>query len=455
MTSRTCLSIILAAGEGTRMKSSQAKVLHKIAGLPMVAHVAKTAEAAGADGIALVVGHGGDEVRKAAETFAPKAEIFVQAERLGTAHAVLAARAAIAKGHDDILVMFGDTPLVEADSLALARAKLAEGAAVVVIGFRPPNPAGYGRLIERAGKLVAIREDKDCSDEERKIGFCNAGLMAISSAHALKLLDQVGNANAKGEFYLTDIVEIADRADLTVVATEASFESVLGINNRAELAEAEGIWQKRRRRAAMLDGATLIAPETVYFSHDTEIGSDVVVEPNVWFGPNVTIADGATVHAFCHLEGANVGPRAEIGPFVRLRPGAELHEKAKVGNFCEVKKATIEKGAKVNHLTYIGDARVGAGANIGAGTVTCNYDGYSKFFTDIGEGAFVGSNTSLVAPIAIGARAYIASGSVITDEVPEDSLAFGRARQKTMPGKGKELRERFASAAAAKKAGTK
>ncbi|MBE1204102.1 bifunctional UDP-N-acetylglucosamine diphosphorylase/glucosamine-1-phosphate N-acetyltransferase GlmU [Aminobacter carboxidus] len=452
MTSRTCLSIILAAGEGTRMKSATPKVLHQIACLPMVAHVSRAAERAGAEAVALVVGHGGDAVRKAAEGFAPKAEIFVQAERLGTAHAVLAARQAIAKGHDDILVMFGDTPLVEADSLELARQKLAEGAAVVVIGFRPPNPAGYGRLIEKNGRLAAIREDKDCSDEERKIGFCNAGLMAISGAHALKLLDQVGNTNAKGEFYLTDIVEIADKAGLAVIATEASFESVLGINNRAELAEAEAIWQNRRRRQAMLEGATLIAPETVYFSHDTEIATDVLVEPNVWFGPGVRVATGAVIHAFSHLEGAHVGPRAEVGPYARLRPGAELHEKAKVGNFCEVKKATVEKGAKVNHLAYIGDARVGAGANIGAGTITCNYDGFSKFFTDIGEGAFIGSNSSLVAPIVIGARAYVASGSVITEEVPEDALAFGRARQKTLPGKGKELRERFASAAAAKKA---
>ncbi|KQU69822.1 bifunctional N-acetylglucosamine-1-phosphate uridyltransferase/glucosamine-1-phosphate acetyltransferase [Aminobacter sp. DSM 101952] len=455
MTSRTCLSIILAAGEGTRMKSTMPKVLHQIAGLAMVAHVARTAEAAGADGVALVVGHGGDQVKAAAERFAPGAEVFVQTERLGTAHAVLAARQAIASGHDDVLVMFGDTPLVEAESLALARQKLADGAAVVVIGFRPPNPAGYGRLIEKDGRLVAIREDKDCTDEERKIGFCNAGLMAVAGKHALDLLDKVGNANAKGEYYLTDIVEIADRAGLTVMATEASFESVLGINNRAELAEAEAIWQKRRRRRAMLEGATLIAPETVHFSHDTEIGADVLVEPNVWFGPGVKIADGATIHAFSHLEGTNVGPRAEVGPFARLRPGADLHEKAKVGNFCEVKKATVEKGAKVNHLTYIGDARVGAGANIGAGTITCNYDGYSKFFTDIGAGAFIGSNSSLVAPIVIGDGAYVASGSVITEEIPADALAFGRARQKTLPGKGKELRERFASAAAAKKAGAK
>ena len=455
MTSRTCLSIILAAGEGTRMKSATPKVLHQIANLPMVAHVARAAESAGADAVALVVGHGGDAVKKAAEAFAPRAAVFVQAERLGTAHAVLAARDAIAKGHDDVLVMFGDTPLVEADSLAVARQQLAEGAAVVVIGFRPPNPAGYGRLLEKDGRLVAIREDKDCTDDERKIGFCNAGLMAIAGKDALKLLDQVGNSNAKGEFYLTDIVEIADRAGLKVVATEASFESVLGINNRAELAEAEAIWQKRRRRQAMLEGATLIAPETVYFSHDTEIGADVLVEPNVWFGPGVRVSGGAVIHAFSHLEGADVGPRAEVGPYARLRPGAELHEKAKVGNFCEVKKATVEKGAKVNHLTYIGDARVGAGANIGAGTITCNYDGYSKFVTDIGEGAFIGSNSSLVAPIVIGAGAYVASGSVITEEVPGDALAFGRARQKTLPGKGKELRERFASAAAAKKAGVK
>lgn len=452
MTARSCLSIILAAGEGTRMKSATPKVLHQIAGLPLVAHVARAAEAAGAGDVALVIGHGGEAVQKAAQGFAPKAEIFVQTERLGTAHAVLAAREAVARGYDDVLVMFGDTPLIEAEALVAARARLAEGASVVVIGFRTPNPAGYGRLIEKDGKLVAIREDKDCSAEERKIGFCNAGLMAISGKAALELLDQVGNTNAKGEFYLTDIVEIADKAGLAVVASEAGFESVLGINNRVELAEAEAIWQNRRRRAAMLGGATLIAPETVYFSHDTVVGMDVVVEPNVWFGVGVKIADGALIHAYSHLEGASVGPRAEVGPFARLRPGAELHEKSKVGNFCEVKKATVEKGAKVNHLTYIGDARVGSGANIGAGTITCNYDGYSKFFTDIGDGAFIGSNTSLVAPIAIGAGAYIASGSVLTEEVPDDALAFGRARQKTIPGKGKELRERFAAAAAAKKA---
>lgn len=433
------------------MKSALPKVLHPIAGLPMVAHVAKAAEAAGSGDLALVIGHGADEMRKAAQKFAPNAETFVQEKRLGTAHAVLAARAAISKGYDDILVMFGDTPLIDPEALAVARQKLAEGAAVVVVGFRPPNPTGYGRLIEKGGRLVAIREEKDCSDEEKKIGFCNAGMMAVAGRSALELLDKVGNANAKSEFYLTDIVEIAGAKGLDVVATEASFESALGINNRAELAEAESIWQARRRREAMLSGVTLIAPETVYFSHDTEIGADTVVEPNVWFGLGVKISTGATIHAFSHMTGATIAENCEVGPFARLRPGTDLRKKAKVGNFCEVKQATVEEGAKVNHLTYIGDARVGAAANIGAGTITCNYDGYSKFFTDIGEGAFVGSNSSLVAPITIGKGSYIASGSVLTENVPDDALAFGRARQKTIPGKGKEIRERFASAAAARK----
>ncbi len=451
MSQRSCLSVILAAGEGTRMKSAMPKVLHSIAGLPMVAHVVKAAEAAGATGVALVIGHGAEEMRKAAQKFAPKAETFVQEKRLGTAHAVLAAREAISKGYDDVLVMFGDTPLIDAEALASARRQLAQGAAVVVIGFRTPNPTGYGRLIEKGGKLFAIIEEKDCSEDEKKITFCNAGMMAIAGKEVLQLLEKVGSNNAKGEFYLTDIVEIAGAQGLGVVATEASFENALGINNRAELAEAERVWQARRRREAMLAGVTLIAPETVYFSHDTEIGADTIVEPNVWFGPGVTIASGAKIHAFSHIEGATIASNCDVGPFARLRPGADLREKAKVGNFCEVKQATIEEGAKVNHLTYIGDARVGAAANIGAGTITCNYDGFSKFFTDIGEGAFVGSNSSLVAPVTIGKGGYVASGSVITESVPDDALAFGRARQKTLPGKGKELRERFASAAAARK----
>lgn len=447
MNERTCLSIILAAGEGTRMKSAVPKVLHKLAGLPLVAHVVRAAEAAGAGDLALVIGHGAERMREAAREFAPRAETFVQEQRLGTAHAVLAARAAIERGPDDILVMFGDTPLIDPGALTVARLKLAEGAAVVVVGFRAADPTGYGRLIEKDGRLVAIREDKDASPEERAVTFCNGGLMAIAGRHALALLDAVGNANAKGEYYLTDIVEIAGQKGLGVVATEASFDNALGINTRAELAEAEAIWQKRRRREAMLSGVALIAPDTVYFSHDTEIGPDTVVEPDVWFGPGVTIGAGATIRAFSHLEGATVAAGCEVGPFARLRPGADLAEKAKVGNFCEVKKARVQTGAKVNHLTYIGDAVIGAGANIGAGTITCNYDGYAKFLTEIGENAFIGSNSALVAPVSIGNGAYVASGSVITEDVPDDALAFGRARQKTLPGKAKELRARRAEAA--------
>lgn len=440
MKKRSCLSIILAAGEGTRMKSAKPKVLHEVAGLPLVGHVVRAAEQAGGDALAIVVGHGGEAVQKAAAKFAPTAEFFTQEKRLGTAHAVLAARQAIARGHDDILVMFGDTPLLEAGALAEARARLAEGAAVAVMGFRTDTPTGYGRLIESAGRLVAIREEKDASLEEQRIRFCNGGLMAIAGEHALALLDEVGNINAKGEYYLTDIVEIATQAGLKVVATEANAESVLGINNRVELAEAEGIWQSRKRRAMMLAGVTLIAPETVHFAHDTEIGSDTIVEPNVFFGPGVTVASGAKIHAFSHLEGASVASGCDVGPFARLRPGADLKEKAKVGNFCEVKQATVEPGAKVNHLTYVGDARIGAGANIGAGTITCNYDGYSKLFTDIGAGAFIGSNSALVAPVSIGEGAYVASGSVITEDVPDNALAFGRARQKTIPDRATELR---------------
>ena len=356
---------------------------------------------------------------------------------------MLAAREAIARGHDDLLVMFGDAPLIEGAELDAARAKLAEGASVAVMGFRTENPTGYGRLIERDGELVAIREERDCTDEERKINFCNGGLMAIDGRIALALLDAVGNDNAKGEFYLTDIVEIARAMGLRVAATEAPFDNVLGINNRAELAEAEAIWQARRRRRMMLDGVSLVAPETVHFSHDTEVGADTLIEPNVFFGPKVKVAANARIRAFCHIEGAVIGEGCEVGPFARLRPGARLAETAKVGNFCEVKEADVQAGAKINHLTYIGDATVGANANIGAGTITCNYNGYTKDRTVIGAEAFVGSNSSLVAPVRIGDRAYVASGSVVTFDVPDDALAFGRAKQVTKEGRAPELRARY------------
>jgi bifunctional UDP-N-acetylglucosamine pyrophosphorylase/glucosamine-1-phosphate N-acetyltransferase len=443
MSERSCLSVILAAGEGTRMKSALPKVLHEVAGLPLVGHVVKAARSEPGVDVALVVGREADKVKAAVEPFAPDAEVFVQTERLGTAHAVLAAREKIAGGYDDILILFGDTPLIEPQSLESLRAALAEGADVAVMGFHAPDPTGYGRLIVKDGALVAIREHKDASEAERAVSFCNGGLMAVSGAHALSLLDAVGNANAKGEYYLTDIVEIAASRGLAVTATEAPYESILGINTRLELAEAEAAWQARRRRALMLAGVTMHAPETVHLCHDTEIAADAVIEPNVVFGPGVSVAPGARIRAFSHLEGASVGENAEVGPFARLRPGAELHAKAKVGNFCEVKKAVIEDGAKVNHLTYIGDARIGAGANIGAGTITCNYDGFSKHMTSIGAGAFIGSNSSLVAPVSIGAGAYVASGSVVTKDVPDDALAFGRARQENKEGIGRRLHEKL------------
>ena len=436
------------------MKSALPKVLHKVAGLEMVAHVMNAARAAGSDALALVVGHGADQVRTAIERRTEKDStpaFYVQEKQLGTADAVLAAREAIARGYDDVLVMFGDTPLIDAEALAATRAVLAEGAAVAVMGFRVDNPTGYGRLIEADGALVAIREEKDCSDEERRIGFCNGGIMAISGRHALSLLDRVGNDNAKGEYYLTELVEIAVKDGLSVRAVEASFENALGVNNRAELAEAEGIWQARRRRQLMLEGVTMIAPETVFLSHDTDIGADTIVEPNVWFGPGVRVGRGATIHAFCHFEQASIAAGAEIGPYARLRPGADVMEKAKIGNFVEVKKSRIEAGAKVNHLSYIGDTTVGSKANIGAGTITCNYDGFNKHKTVIGEGAFIGTNSSLVAPVTIGAGAYIGSGSVITKDVPDDALAIGRGRQSNLEGRGRILRDRLAREKEAKK----
>jgi len=446
MTSRTCLSIILAAGEGTRMKSSLPKVLHRVAGLEMVAHVINAARAAGSDALSVVIGHGAETVRAAIEKrYGTGAfSFFVQEKQLGTANAVLAAREAIARGHDDVLVMFGDTPLIDADALLAMRAALAQGAAVAVMGFRTENPTGYGRLIEKDGSLVAIREEKDCTDDERRIRFCNGGIMAIAGRHALALLDQVGNENAKGEYYLTDIVEIAVRQGLAVRAVEASFENALGVNNRVELAQAEAIWQGRRREQLMREGVTMIAPETVFLSFDTEIGPDTVIEPNVFFGPGVKVGAGVTIHAFCHFEQATISAGAEIGPYARLRPGAEIQNKAKIGNFVEVKKSVVEVGAKVNHLSYIGDTTVGTKANIGAGTITCNYDGFNKHRTVIGPGAFVGSNSSLVAPVTIGAGAYVGSGSVVTKDVPDDALAVARGRQVNLEGRGKALRERLA-----------
>ena len=438
---RRCLAVILAAGEGTRMRSDVPKVLHGLAGRSMLAHVLGTAAVLGADDVAVVVGPGREDVAAAARKAHPTVRIFTQAERRGTAHAVLAAREAIAAGYDDLLVLYADVPLVSAATLQGMRTALAEGAAVVALGFEAADPAGYGRLLtDRQGALVAIREHKDASEAERQVRLCNSGLMALDGRRALALLDRVQPHNAQNEFYLTDAVEIARADGLPCAAPVASEAEVMGVNDRVQLAAAEAVLQRRLREAAMRAGATLQAPETVFLSHDTVLGRDVVVEPHVVIGPGVTVGDGAVVHAFSHLEGATVAPGANVGPYARLRPGARLDRGAKVGNFVEVKNAAIGSGAKVSHLSYIGDASIGPEANIGAGTITCNYDGFGKAQTTIGAGAFIGSNSALVAPVTIGDGAFVGSGSVITDDVPADALALGRGRQVVKPDWARQFR---------------
>jgi bifunctional UDP-N-acetylglucosamine pyrophosphorylase/glucosamine-1-phosphate N-acetyltransferase len=436
------LAVILAAGEGTRMKSAVPKVLHRVAGCTLLAHVLNAAREADIDDVAVVVGPGRDDVAAEARRVCPRASIHVQSERRGTAHAVLAARDAVAEAPDEVLVLFADTPLVDPATLRRLRGALTEGNTVVALGFEAKDPTGYGRLVrDAAGSLLAIREHKDASAAERALTLCNAGLMALSGRQALAILEAIGNNNAQREFYLPDAVAVARACGLQAGAILASEEEVMGINDRVQLAEAEALMQKRLREQAMRNGATLLAPETVFFSADTEIGRDITIEPHVVFGPGVVIEDGAVIHAFSHLEGARVGKGVSVGPFARLRPGANLKEGSRVGNFVEIKAAEIGRGAKVNHLSYIGDASVGAGSNIGAGTITCNYDGFGKYRTEIGENAFVGTNSSLVAPVKIGAGAYIGSGSVITDDVAAGALALGRGRQVEKPGWTKKFRE--------------
>ncbi|MEI2735452.1 MAG: bifunctional UDP-N-acetylglucosamine diphosphorylase/glucosamine-1-phosphate N-acetyltransferase GlmU [Rhodoblastus sp.] len=432
---RRCIAVVLAAGEGVRMRSATPKVLHQVAGRSMVAHVVAAVAAAGADAVALVVGPGREDVAAAARAVAPEAEIFVQTERLGTAHAVLAARAALERGYDDVLIAFADTPLIRPETFAGLRAAVAGGATVAALGFVAADPHGYGRLLLGAdGGLVAIREHKDATEAERETRLCNAGLMALDGAHALELLDAVGNSNVQKEYYLTDVVAGARSRNLKATHCEAPESEVQGVNDRVQLAAAEAGAQRRLREAAMRAGATLIAPDTVHFSADTKLGRDVIVEPNVVFGPGVDVADGVTIRAFSHLEGARVESGATVGPFARLRPGAKIEAGAHIGNFVEIKASTVGVGAKVNHLAYIGDATVGAKSNVGAGVITCNYDGFSKYRTEIGEGAFIGTNSSLVAPVKIGAGAYVGSGSVITDDVEAEALALGRGRQVQKPG---------------------
>ena len=432
--------LILAAGEGTRMRSALPKVLHRVGGRTLIGHVVEAAKASGASRLSAVVGPEREDVAAEVRKRAQDASVHVQTERLGTAHAVLSAKAALGDGND-LIVAFGDTPLVRPETFARLSDALKD-ADIAVLGFRPNNPQGYGRLIEENGNLVAIREEKDASEAEKKITLCNAGIMAFAGRHALSLIEAIGNKNAKREYYLTDAVALARARNLNVTVCEAPEEEVMGINDRSQLAEAEAELQKRMRKAALDSGVTLVAPETVFFSADTKLGKDVTVEPNVVFGPGVIVKDGATIRAFSHLEGAEVGEGAVVGPYARLRPGTKLGAKTKIGNFVEVKAATFGDGAKANHLSYVGDASVGANANIGAGTITCNYDGYDKHKTEIGEGAFIGSNSALVAPVKVGKGAYVGTGSVVTEDVPDDALAVARGRQAVKEGWAAEVRKK-------------
>ncbi|SFR42411.1 UDP-N-acetylglucosamine pyrophosphorylase /glucosamine-1-phosphate N-acetyltransferase [Yoonia tamlensis] len=425
--------IILAAGMGTRMNSDLPKVLHQIAGAPMLVHAMKAGAALDPAHTIVVAGHGAQAVEKAAQAYDPDAVIALQSEQLGTAHAVAQAREALAGFDGDALVLYGDTPFIRPETLAaMAAARLTHD--VVVLGFDAADPGRYGRLIMDNDQLDRIVEFKDATDQERAVTLCNSGVVAANASTLFDLIDAVGNDNAAGEYYLTDIIGIARARGLSATVVRCDEAETLGVNARAELTRAEAMFQTRARAAAQEDGVTLVAPDTVFFAHDTVIGRDTVIEPNVVFGPGVSIESGATIRAFSHLEGCHVSRGAVVGPYARLRPGAELAENTKVGNFVEIKNAEICEGAKVNHLSYIGDATIGARANIGAGTITCNYDGFFKHHTHVGPDVFIGSNTMLVAPVSVGAEAMTASGSVITRDVPAGDLALARARQENKSG---------------------
>jgi bifunctional UDP-N-acetylglucosamine pyrophosphorylase/glucosamine-1-phosphate N-acetyltransferase len=438
-------AVILAAGEGTRLKSAYPKVMHEVAGMAMVRHVIEAVRPLGPDATIVVVGRGMDSL---AGVVAPAATV-VQSPPRGTGDAVRVALPALADrlGElSDLLVLFGDTPLLRTETIAalLAARRAAPAAAVAVAGMRPADAAAYGRLVLGVdGDLLRIVEARDASEEERAIGLCNGGIMAIEARHARDLLDRIGNDNVKREYYLTDIVAIARARGLSCRVAELPAEEVFGVNTRAELAAAEAQMQARLRRRAMEEGATLVAPEAVFFSADTRLGRDVVIEPHVVFGPGVRIADNVRIRSFCHVEGADIAAGSIVGPFARLRPGAVLEEDVHVGNFVEVKASRLGAGVKASHLSYLGDSDIGAGTNIGAGTITCNYDGFNKFRTIIGERAFIGSNTSLVAPVTVGDGAYVATGSVVTSDVPADALTIARARQVDKPGRAVALRARL------------
>jgi bifunctional UDP-N-acetylglucosamine pyrophosphorylase/glucosamine-1-phosphate N-acetyltransferase len=440
--------IILAAGQGTRMKSATHKVLHPVAGRPMLHHLLASVAELAPQRQVVVVGAGREQVENAVE--GRGVAIAVQAEQLGTGHAVAQAHDALEGFAGDILILYGDVPLVRTETMRamLERLNWGDEPRAVVLGFRPEDAAAYGRIVTRdQGVIEKMVEYKDANPQERAVTLCNSGLMAVRSTDLFVLLDQIGNQNAAGEYYLPDIVMLPGAQSAVI---EAEAWEVAGVNSRAELAGVEAVWQSRRRAEAMREGVTLVAPETVFFAHDTVLGRDVVVEPNVVFAPGVTVADNVTIHAFSHLEGATLGEGAQVGPYARLRPGAKIGPKAKVGNFVEIKKADIAEGAKVNHLSYIGDASVGVGANIGAGTITCNYDGYFKYRTDIGAGAFIGSNSALVAPVSIGDGAIVAAGSVVTQSVEADALCLVRPAQEGKPGWAARFRAKMQARKAAK-----
>jgi bifunctional UDP-N-acetylglucosamine pyrophosphorylase/glucosamine-1-phosphate N-acetyltransferase len=424
--------VILAAGKGTRMQTDLPKPLHRLAGRSMISHVLAAVASLSPERTLVVAAPDSKAALAEATT---GAEIVVQERPLGTGDATRATRGALAGFGGDVLVLFADTPLLRPETLEalLAARRGADDPAVVVLGFRPADPGRYGRLVlDDAGRLAAIVELADASPEEQRISLCNSGVMAIDGEVLFELLDGLGADNAQGEFYLTDIVALARQQGRSALVVEAEAEELMGIDSRAGLAKAEAVMQDRLRLRAMAAGATLIAPESVHLSHDTVLGRDVVVHPFVVFGPGVRIGERVEIHSFSHLEGCRVASGARIGPYARLRPEAEIGSGARIGNFVEVKSATVAEGAKVNHLAYVGDAHIGAGANVGAGTITCNYDGFNKSLTEIGAGAFIGSNTALVAPVRVGAGAIVGAGSVITDEVPDDALATTRAPQKSV-----------------------
>ena len=441
--------IILAAGQGTRMRSDTHKVLHPIASRPLLLHLLERVDALGAEKRVVVVGKGRDQVEIAVS--GRDVAIAHQAEQKGTGHAVQQAAEALAGYDGAVLILYGDTPFVEAETLRrmLDRLDGEGGPGVVVLASRPDDPLKYGRIILGQGDRIAkMVEYKDATEEERAVRLCNSGMMAVRATDLFRWLGQVGNDNAAGEYYLPDVVNVAAAEGREAVVIEGDPYETAGVNSRAELAHLELEWQRRRREEMLDQGATLIDPESVWFAYDTRLARDVTVEPHVVFGPGVEVAEGAVIKAFSHIEGAIIGAKASIGPFARIRPGTKLGDRSKVGNFVELKKAEVGDGAKVNHLSYVGDAEVGAKANIGAGTITCNYDGFGKYRTVIGAGAFIGSNTALVAPVTIGDGAVIGAGSVITEDVEPDALAVERSEQKGIAGWARRFRERMTRKAA-------